>query len=345
MEEIKLKIKKLKNQLMESKKEKFLCVSTTANINNPQIFIGSIRETATTIAGNIILRDTEIVDYLIEEYDGFVEYFMIDCESKNKIKDLESYILPKIKKSKILIYKPNDFAVESLDVLVSTLFISLRNINVFVVGAGNLGSKISIKLCERGANVFLFDKDNDKLIKIVEGLNLVKRSNTQITSVKEIKNLNTGLDIVIGCTQGIPAISLELVESMKDHGAIIDAGNGTILPDAINLAKEKNIEVLCLSSLPGYIGMIENWLLQRNFSNQKRFLSIGKYKTIIPGIFGSKGDIIVDRIVNPTKIIGMCDGKGDILKPDDTKAIFEDFFSEYGSDSYVLELRNLYDKM
>ena len=131
MEEIKLKIQKLKKLLSESNKEKILCISTTANVNNTQVFIGGIRETSSTIAGNIILRNTDIIQYIIDEYDGFVEYFMIDCEIKNEIKDLESYIMPLIKKSKIVIYKPNDFAVELLDILISTIYTSIRNKNIF----------------------------------------------------------------------------------------------------------------------------------------------------------------------------------------------------------------------
>lgn len=345
MEEIKLKIQKLKKLLSESNKEKILCISTTANVNNTQVFIGGIRETSSTIAGNIILRNTDIIQYIIDEYDGFVEYFMIDCEIKNEIKDLESYIMPLIKKSKIVIYKPNDFAVESLDILISTIYTSIRNKNIFIVGAGNMGSKISIKLCERGANVFLFDRDKDKLAKIIDGLNMVKRSNTEIKKIDEIAGFDKAFDIVIGCTQGLPAITPEIISFVKNDGMIIDAGNGTISTEAIALSKERNNEIICLSSFPGYSGMIENWLIQRDFFKRKRSLRIGKYSIIIPGILGAKGDIIVDSIDQPKKIIGMCDGKGDILDWTEAQKIFVDFFGEFGNEKYVLELKDLYDKM
>lgn len=345
MEEVKLKIQKLKKLLSESSKERILCISTTANINNPQVFIGGIRETNSTIAGNIILRDKEVIQYIIDEYDGFVEYFMIDCEIKNEIKDLESYIIPLIKKSKIAIYKPNDFAVESLDVLISTICVSLLGKNVFIVGAGNLGSKISLKLCERGANVFLFDRDKDKLEKIIEGINLIKRSNTDIKKIDEIASLDQLFDVVIGCTQGLPAVTPEVVSLIKNGGIIIDAGNGTISTDAINLSKKRNNEIICLSSLPGYVGMIENWLLQRDFLKSKKSLQFGQYSVVTLGILGARGDIIVDSIEHPARIIGMCDGKGDILDWTESQKIFTGFFGEFGNEKYVLELKSLYDKI
>lgn len=345
MEEIKIKIQQIKKQLSASDKERLICVSTTANLHNPKIFIGGIRETPTTIAGNIILRDLAIVDYVVEEFDGFVEYFLIDCEIKNEVTNLESCILPKITKSKVFVYKPNDFAVESLDILIANIFVSLSKINVLVLGAGNLGSKISLKLCERGGDVMLLDRDQKKLVSIVSGLNNIKRSNTFIKEALLIEKLSQDFDLIIGCTPGVPAITINLISLLKEGGVIIDAGNGTLTPEAIKLAAEKNIEIICLSSMPGYSGMIENWLLQRKFTQSKRFIKIGNHRIIIPGVFGNKGDVLVDSIEKPTKIIGMCDGLGDILGIQESNILFKNFFNELGKEKYVLELKNLYDKM
>ena len=176
MQDFKSKLEELKNILSASAKEKMVGVATTADINNPPIIFGSTRETETTIAVTIILRDTSFVDEIINTFDGVADYFMIDPEVKNEAGNLESVILPKIKKSKYFIYKPNDFTVDSLDTLVALLFGTLLGKKVLIIGAGNIGSKIALKLCERGANVFLFDKDLEKTKTIIEGLKLVKRS-------------------------------------------------------------------------------------------------------------------------------------------------------------------------
>ena len=127
-----LLFEKIKKEILSSPKEKLLCISTTSNLNNPPVFIGSIRETETTIAGNIIIRDISVADEIITCFDGAIDYFLIDCEIKNEVKNLESIFLEKIKKSKIFIYKPNDFTVESLDILLSVIYKSLRNRKVLV---------------------------------------------------------------------------------------------------------------------------------------------------------------------------------------------------------------------
>src|SRR3989338_8690206 len=100
-----MNMENIKKTLLASSKEKILCVSTTANLNNPVVYFGGMRETDTTIAGNIILRDASLLDEIVSVFDGVVDYFVVDCEVKNELKDLEALMLAKIKKSKVLVYK------------------------------------------------------------------------------------------------------------------------------------------------------------------------------------------------------------------------------------------------
>jgi hypothetical protein len=337
--------KKLRSQILSSSKEKLLCISTTANINNPPVFIGSIRETETTIAGNIIIRDASILKDLVSCFDGVVSYFLVDCEIKNEVKNLESLILEEAKKSKVFVYKPNDFTVESLDVLLAGIFTSLRGLKILILGAGNIGSKIALKLCERGANVFLYDKDNEKTKKIIDGLNLIKRSDTLIKLVKNKENEAKGSNIILGCTPGIPVINKVMVNNLSKDAKIIDVGNGTVDDEAIKLALDRNLEILVLSSFGGYVGLIENWLFQRKFFGKERKRLIGDNRLIIIGVFGKKGDIIVDDVTNPAKFIGICDGKGDIISKDKSQVIFETLLAKIKDKKLGFQIKGIYDKI
>lgn len=332
MENIKTKLEGVKQALLSSGKEKLLCISTTANLNNPDIFVGSMRETETTIAGNIILRTLVSLDEIIETFDGTVDYFLVDCEVKNAVKDLEIETRSLVKKSKIFMYKPNDFTVESLDLFITLLMLSLVGKKVGIVGGGNIGSKIALKLCERGADVFLYSKDAEKTQAIVNGLNLVKRSNTSIIFAKGAQDL-VGAELLLGCTPGTPGIDKNMVEVMKEGGKIIDVGNGALDSEAVAYAGETGREILVLSSLAGYKGMVENWIAQRNFFKNKRERSLGKSHLIVPGILGKRGDIIVDSVDDPKRIIGVCDGKGDIASAEDSKKFLEEL---------PFEIRELY---
>ncbi len=342
MENLKEKLQELKAVLLASPKEKFVGIATTADINNPPIIFGSVRETNTTIAVTIILRDTSFVEEITNTFDGIVDYFFVDSEVKNEVANLESIIAPKIKKSKYLIYKPNDFTVESLDMLVAILFSTLLGKKVFIIGAGNIGSKVSLKLCERGADVFLFDKDLEKTKKIVEGLNLVKRSLSQITAIESLGDGAKNADFIIGCTPGIPIIDTGLVEVMEVGGKIIDAGNRTVVPESLAVARRRDIEVLSLSSLGGYVGMIENFLFQRNILEKTRVKNFDGFSLITPGTLGIKGDILVDDVEQPHRVFGVCDGLGGLLPKEEGVATLKDLVANNREISIISTIEKLY---
>ncbi len=274
MEDLEVSIQNIKKRLDASSKEKLLCLSTTANLNNPDVFFGGVRETPTTIAGNVIVRTLDNVEHLIETFDGYVSYFLIDCEIKNEVPNLEAYALTRVHKSKVLVYKPNDFTVASLDMLLACTRGSLRGQKIGIIGLGNVGAKIALKLCERGANIFVYERAQERMSAVITGLNITKRSDTNIVGFATPMEAARGADIVLGCTPGIPAIDASMVASLNPGAMIIDVGNGTLTADGIAEAKKRGIEIHVLSSFGGYLGMIEDWLFQRKAlagARQKKF--------------------------------------------------------------------------
>jgi len=254
------KIAEIKKLLINSTKLKILCVSTTANIKNSDLFFGPSRETQTTIAANLILRNDDYFKKIIEEFDGVADYFFVDPEIKNELKNLESFFIANIKKSKLLIVKPNDFTVESVDMFIACLFGSLLNKQVLILGGGNIGSKMALRLSERGANVFIYDLNIEKVKKIIIGLELFKRGSGSLIASSDKYDGASHADLIIGCTPGIPVIDKKIIADMNSAGVIIDIGLGTIWPEAIDEARKKGIKIFSGSNLPGYIGMVENWL-------------------------------------------------------------------------------------
>lgn len=342
MEDLEVSIQNIKRRLDASSKEKLLCLSTTANLNNPDVFFGGVRETPTTIAGNVIVRTLAHVEHIIETFDGYVSYFLVDCEIKNEVPNLEAYALARVHKSKVLVYKPNDFTVASLDMLLACTRGSLRGQKVAIIGLGNVGAKIALKLCERGANISVYERAQERMAAVITGLNITKRSDTQILGFATPMEAVQSADIVLGCTPGIPAIDERMVVSLNPGAMIIDVGNGTMTDDGIAEAKERGIEIHVLSSFGGYLGMIEDWLFQRKMLTGARQKQFDTFTIIVPGILGVRGDILVDSIENITRVIGLCDGKGDIMLTDDAKQFLQNIVATPENTETLQKIKQLY---
>src|SRR4051812_2847977 len=82
-------LQQLHNELLAHDGEKFISIATTANVNNPNFFIGSSRLTEDTVTGNIILKDASLLKEIYSYFSSIASLFLIDCEVKNGI-DLAS---------------------------------------------------------------------------------------------------------------------------------------------------------------------------------------------------------------------------------------------------------------
>ena len=300
----------------QGRKISMFSIATTSNVNNKEILFPSIRETDKTICGNILLNSERYLEEIIKEIDGVVEVILVDVETKvPNVVDLELKVRNLVKKSKIFTFRPNDLTVDAADVLIAQLKSPLNDKKIAIIGGGNVGSKLALKLVERGANVYLTRRNKIKLKKIVEGLNATKSDyiKSKVYCTTQSLKASENADILIGATPGIAAVTTDMIRNLKPDGLVIDVGNGTIFPEAVEEAKRRDIKVLCLFMKPGYDGTLETIFQTEELIQNQKSKNLGNFSIISGGILGKRGDIIVDNVDNPTKILAIADGRGDVI--------------------------------
>lgn len=301
-------------------------LATTTNVNNKEMLFPAMRETDKTVCGNILLNSERYLEEIVKEIDGVVDIILVDAETKVPgLVDLESKVRKLVRKSKILTFRPNDLTVDAADALIAQLKSPLKGKKIVIIGGGNVGSKLALKLVERGASVYLTRRNRAKLERIVAGLNAIKSDYllSKIYATTQNTEASEDAEVLIGTTPGTAAITRDMVRNMKEDGLVIDIGNGTIFPDAIEEAKIRNIPVLCLVMKPGYDGALETILQTGKLIRAQQSRNLGSFSIISGGILGRRGDIIVDNAASPTKILAIADGKGDVIPDIDDKEFGE----------------------
>ncbi len=252
---------------------------------------------------------------------------MVDAEKKILPKsdeipgNIERRVRENIKTSKMLIYKGNDLTVDSIDLFLTYYFNDdirgLGGKKITIVGAGNIGSKLALILLERGSKVIICRRDFKKSSLIAKTINLIKPQNTveKVIANKNIENACKNTDILIGATNGKPAINAKMINSIKNTAIVIDAGKGTLQDKAVELAQRRNIKIFRTDVTAALNGLIDKSLemekmMEKNFNIKKE----KNYTLVSQGLLGSKNDIIVDDVNNPKTIYGVCNGKGDFLR-------------------------------
>jgi hypothetical protein len=101
---------------------------------------------------------------------------------------------------------------------------------------------------------------------------------------------------------------------MNPDGLVIDASIGSILPGGVQYAINLGLKVYRLNMRAGLSGEIIVAL------ETKELIEIIAGKGEINGVIvtagdfiGKEGDVVVDSISNPARIIGIADGKGGLI--------------------------------
>jgi len=322
MTSIKENLEEVLNELLTlaeiSKKKTIFTISISPRKrDDDDLFFPFIRESSLAVIGNVEIEKIEDAIEIVKVIDGIIDYIFIDDEKKNtKLHSLTSEIKKNAKDSVILTYKDNDAWIEATDALINLFLEDNLKKNVLIYRINNLSSKLALKLCERGSNVYLIDSNgNGKTNSIIDALNYIlpKDCPSKIKFCKSIPE-EVNFDVIVGFSIDIPIIDVEDIKNFPPNAIILDAGIGSISEEGIKYALENNFNIVRLDMRAGLSGniinVIESYDLKNKVYGRKKFRN---FNIVAGGFFGLKGDVVVDSISDPKKVIGVADGKGHLI--------------------------------
>ena len=306
-----------------SGKRTMFTIANTRKVNKQGLYFPPLRITALAVVGNAIVYNPRQAREIAEYVDGKVEYVLVDAEKKiveSEYGDwvggnIERLVKETVKKSKVFTFKANDLTVEAIDTLLSQWIHKIGGKKTAVIGAGNIGSKIALRLVERGSRVNITTRDYKKTSIIADALNLIKPKQTMatVTACRSNYDAVKSADILIAATAGEAAVDVEMIKLLNDDALIVDVGKGSVFPDAIAFAEERGFTVLRMDIRAGFEGVVANVLAtERLLSGEFGRKTVEGVNIVAGGMMGKRGDIIVDNLIRPNRFIGIADGAGDI---------------------------------
>jgi hypothetical protein len=323
-------LKKILDLSQHENKPSGFCIGNTAKIDGEGLYLTPLRNMSSMILSGVIVYSEKLAAEVARMVDGVVDYVLVDAEKKvpdgmsftGVSANVERIVRETVKQSDLWVYKGNDLAVEAIDGLLTHLTRnSVRGIGgkkVAILGSGNLGSKLALKLVERGAQVYITRRNKEKINLIANALNCIKSKYTsaQVTGMVDNYKAAYRADILIGLTKGTPIISSAMVESLQAGALIFDGGKGCLHPEAIRKAESLGIDIYRLDIAAALEGKISSLFAIENIVDKemgRRVLS-KDFVLVSGGLMGRKGEIVVDNIYDPKVIYGIANGSGDFIR-------------------------------
>ncbi len=325
------------SEIQSLNKRIIFSIATTAKLEKSP-YLTPIRINSDFCFTGCVLFGQAILIPLLEKIDGLVDIILVDTEKKiplritdDSAKTLESHetvgyvetgnlskiCFQKVKKSKIFEFKPNDLTVNATWSFLSQRLHFLSGKKITILGAGNIGSKLALKLVECGAEVRLYRRDIYKGHHISQGLNMIKPESTvaNIQYHQDIIQASFMADVLIGTTSGVPIIDADVVSCVKKSCLIVDLGKNNLTEEAIHIAMQFSMEIYrtdVTASLEAFI--FEVLKIQDILENSYGKKDLGYCTLVGGGYFGEKGDVIVNHMDKPTQVVGVSNGDGSLKK-------------------------------
>jgi len=319
-EDLKGKAEKIATEIrsISRKKGKKGVMSVVSSIKGKTVVYPFVQEDFSFVIGNIEIGKADYAPEIIKAIDGIVDVILVDAEYKiDRHTSLLRPVIEAGKKSAVLSYKDNDVWVQAVEDLIAQLKNNdLAGTNVAIFGLNNLASKLSLKLSERGASVTLCDADEKKLTGIVQALNVIRCEASPFLiegSMHFLKAVESA-HVLVGLTPHSSIINTAMIQRMSSEGIVIDAGVGTISSDAIRLGNDLGIRFFRVDMRPALSGEMSTILSTRDLIDKiMGRKEIAGIPIVAGGVIGNKGDVVVDSISNPSKVVGIADGCGHVI--------------------------------
>ncbi|MFQ6585403.1 NAD(P)-binding domain-containing protein [Priestia megaterium] len=263
---------------------------------------------------NFLVSDSKVAEQCFRFLDGKVKFILIDVEAKKKI-DIENIARTNIKKSIIIPYKPNDVTLEAADLFLLNHFnLSIKHKNILIYGAGNLGTKLALRLAERGANIYMYSRNHNKVKQISDTLNLIlpKYSTNKIKSISNTEDFSDYFDAIVSFIAADKVINKNIIFSLKKEALVLDGGINNYTPEFYFHSHQKLLKCFRLDvRLSFYYSLCPLLNDVKDFFTDIQGIGfIEEVRIVSGGIIGDSGDVVVDKINSPQQIIGIANGIG-----------------------------------
>ena len=217
-----------------------------------------------------------------------------------------------IKNPHVYEFKPNDITTDHAWLILSNFFGNLGSKKISIIGSGNIGFKLSLKLVESGVTVNMFRRNINVNSNLANCINLVKPKSTLAVANAIDDKIKSCIkaDAIVGCSNEINVIDEHMIKAMKPNGIILDVGKGNIKKSAIKFANKKNLKVIrcdITETLAHFINLYTNYMFEKNNYGRKK---VNDFFVVSGGFLGKKNDIVVDNYKKPSQILGIADGSG-----------------------------------
>ena len=267
-----------------------------------------IQESFGFVIGSSRIASGEDMKVILEQIDGMVDSIFIDVESKSLDGRVLSEMAERIlNKSRLYRYHDSEIWARSLRNQLLAIFGEMTGKRVGLFGDTAVAFQLAQMLAIMGVEVAVSGWSTPPF-EALEKL----YPKAMFRSTPELACSNSVA--IIGTTPGSFEITPRLAESFPRGAIVIDGGIGSLAPSVVEECFKKGCRVLRVDMRATLAGEIASRL------GTEKVVCVDAGRTQFDGVYvvaggelGRRGEIVVDSLNRPERVIGVADGGGNVL--------------------------------
>lgn len=260
----------------------------------------------------IQVETDEQAQELLSALDSEDRRFYLDVERKQDL-NLMEVARQAVSSGTLHSIKPNDITVDALVALIEERFgPDLSGLRVQVNGPGNLGFKFALRLAETGCEVHLTGRNAAKVAALVEAINLVIPAHTPF-SVSE--GPGSDVHVLVSAVTAEHVVTPDWLDLLAPSALCVDVGINNLSPEFIEAASAAGHQCnrLDVRSAGDPLPVLPNPFF-KDIAGRRM---LGEAGIVAGGLMGCVGELVVDQVRRPTQVIGIANGTGGLLPPEE----------------------------
>jgi 4-hydroxy-2-oxovalerate aldolase len=317
-----LLLKELRARAVKASKFSALNVVTADKPLNEFLVSGNIHSTQSHVVGSVALSSDEHLDEVLRAVEGRADVVLLDVDRKPfgpaKAAEAAKTIL---KKTALLTYLDSRVWVEAVEDQVVRLLHEVLNDSEIVIAGDHPRSRfLALRFAGRGATVTLLqDPGQPPTVVPIDQMRSLSLEGEELKLSYMKADAGCGFDAlsnakaVVVWPAGASWFNQRFAMHLTRKTYVLDAGIGTILPDGIAEAQRRGCLLLRVNIWPALTGSLS--AVHESLMETREALGwemLDGIPVVAGGAMGQSGDVIVDSVHHPTRVIGVCDGQGGV---------------------------------
>jgi len=262
------------------------------------------------IIGSVVPHKADL-NRVVSLADGLVDIIFADAERKAGMSaPLFASVKAQTRKSLVLPYRDSDVWRRSVTLQIISLAGDLSGLPVTICGEDPMSLRLALDLLDAGASVTLNGKPSQTLQEAIVAMKHLTMARCMPTiNPVPLEATATSRFLVSFGPKGV-GITEDMVAALPKGAIIIDAGIGSLSPEALALAWSCGIVVMrpdMRSAMAAELNAVRD--TDRALRGAGRTFFAGE-PVVAGGCVGHPGDVVLNSVTAPSTAYGVSDGMG-----------------------------------